>query len=46
MLQFGGHLPKEWVDPDVIELDCIDRFNTVTIELRRVGPYRPPSDIA
>ncbi len=45
MLQFGGHLPKEWTDPDVVEVDCIDKLNVVTIELRRVGPFRPPSDI-
>ena len=36
MLQFGGGFPPEWGDPDVIEFDCIDKSNTVTIELRRI----------
>lgn len=36
MLEFGGGFPAEWGDPDVIELDCIDRGNTVTIELKRI----------
>ena len=37
MLQFGGSFPKEWGgDPDVVELECMDRFNAVKIELRRV----------
>jgi uncharacterized repeat protein (TIGR04076 family) len=36
MLQFGGHFPSEWGDPDVIELDCMDKVNLVTIELRRI----------
>ena len=36
MLQFGGGFPAEWGDPDVIELDCVDKVNTVTIELRRI----------
>lgn len=36
MLQFGGGFPPEWGDPDVLELDCLDRTNTVTLELRRV----------
>lgn len=35
MLQFGGGFPAEWGDPDVVELDCIDKTNQVTIELRR-----------
>lgn len=35
MLQFGGGFPSEWGDPDVVELDCFDRANLVTIELRR-----------
>lgn len=35
MLEFGGGFPPEWGDPDVIELDCMDKWNTVTIELRR-----------
>lgn len=36
MLQFGGGFPPEWGDPDVIEMDCMDKFNLVTIELRRI----------
>lgn len=36
MLQFGGGFPLDWGDPDVVELDCLDKWNTVTIELRRV----------
>lgn len=36
MLQFGGGFPVEWGDPDVVELDCIDKANLVTIELRRI----------
>jgi len=36
MLQFGGGFPLEWGDPDVIELDCMDKYNLVTIELRRI----------
>jgi len=35
MLQFGGGFPPEWGDPDVIEMDCLDKGNLVTIELRR-----------
>jgi uncharacterized repeat protein (TIGR04076 family) len=37
MLQFGGGLPKEWGGPDVVQMECMDRFNAVTIELRRVS---------
>ena len=36
MLQFGGGFPPDWGDPDVVEIDCIDRANTVTVELRRI----------
>ena len=37
MLQFGGGFPAKWVkDPDVVELECMDKFNVVKIELRRV----------
>jgi uncharacterized repeat protein (TIGR04076 family) len=36
MLQFGGGFPAEWGDPDVIELECMDRVNAVNIELRRI----------
>ncbi len=36
MLQFGGGFPPEWGDPNVIEMDCMDKHNLVTIELRRI----------
>ena len=35
MLQFGGGFPAEWGDPEVVELECMDRINSVKIELRR-----------
>jgi len=35
MLQFGGGFPMEWGSPDVITVDCMDKWNTLTIELRR-----------
>ncbi len=36
MLQFGGGFPPEWGNPEVVQMDCIDKANLVTIELRRV----------
>ncbi len=36
LLQFGGGFPPEWGDPDVIEMECMDRVNAVKIELRRI----------
>ena len=36
MLQFGGGFPVEWGNPDVVEIDCMDKMNVVTIELRRI----------
>ena len=36
MLQFGGGFPPEWGDPDVVEMDCMDKYNMATIELRRI----------
>ena len=36
MLQFGGSFPLDWGDPDVVEQDCADKWNCVTIELRRI----------
>ena len=37
MLQFGGSFPKQWTaDQDVVELECMDRFNVVKIELKRI----------
>ncbi len=38
MLQFGGGFPPEWGDPEVVVLDCLDKANAVTLELKRVGP--------
>ena len=35
MLQFGGGFPKEWGDPDVVTVECMDKANLVTLELRR-----------
>ena len=35
MLQFGGGYPEEWGNPDVINVECMDRANAVTMELRR-----------
>jgi uncharacterized repeat protein (TIGR04076 family) len=34
MLQFGGKFPDSW-GGDVLEFDCMDKANAVTIELRR-----------
>ena len=37
MLQFGGSFPEQWTaDQDVVELECMDRFNIVKIELKRI----------
>jgi len=36
MLQFGGSFPAEWGDQDVITLECMDKWNLVTIELKRI----------
>ncbi|NVM05167.1 MAG: TIGR04076 family protein [Candidatus Helarchaeota archaeon] len=36
MLQFGGSFPKEWGDPDVVEMECMDKFNAVRIQLKRI----------
>jgi len=37
MLQFGGGFPKAWsADQDVVEFECMDKFNAVKIELRRI----------
>lgn len=33
MLQFGGSYP--WGSPDAITVECMDRKNVVTMELRR-----------
>jgi hypothetical protein len=35
MLQFGGGF-EEGGEPDSVELECLDKMNAVTIELRRV----------
>ena len=36
MLQFGGSFPEDWGDPDVVNLECMDRAIAVAIELQRV----------
>lgn len=36
MLQMGGGFPPGWGNPDVVELECMDRVNAVKIELRRI----------
>jgi uncharacterized repeat protein (TIGR04076 family) len=37
MLQFGGGFPKQWGgNPDVVNMECMDKFNLVKIELRRI----------
>ncbi len=36
MLQMGGSFPLEWGDADIIEIDCFDKFNAVTIQLKRI----------
>ena len=37
MLQFGGSYPKEWTpNQDIIQLECMDRWNAVKIELKRI----------
>jgi uncharacterized repeat protein (TIGR04076 family) len=36
MLQFGGGFPPEWGNPDIVNLECMDRTNAVTIELKRI----------
>ncbi len=34
MLQFGGKFPDDW-GGDVLTFGCMDKYNEVTIELRR-----------
>ena len=36
MLQFGGGFPAEWGNPDVIELECMDRVNALQVRLTRI----------
>lgn len=36
MLQMGGSFPAEWGDVDTIHLECMDKTNAVTIELKRL----------
>lgn len=37
MLQFGGGFPQDWGGPDIVTVDCMDKWNTLTIELKRVN---------
>lgn len=39
MLQFGGSVP--WGAADVVELQCPDTLNLLTVELRRVSEEAP-----
>ena len=36
MLQFAGGFPVDWGGPDVVERDCMDRTNAVTLRLTRL----------
>lgn len=36
MLQFGGQFPPEWGGGDTLTLQCMDRYNEVSLELRRI----------
>lgn len=36
MLEYGGGFPSAWGNPDVMQWECIDKANAVTIELRRI----------
>ncbi len=38
MLQFGGSFPDKWTGnrPDIVQFECMDKFNLVKIELRRI----------
>ena len=43
LLQFGGGLPLDWDNPDLVELECMDRANAVKIELKRsLAAFRKP----
>jgi uncharacterized repeat protein (TIGR04076 family) len=35
MLQFGGGFPEGWGGSDQVEVECMDRANAVTLELKR-----------
>ena len=45
MLQMGAKFPKEWGregwDGNWLRFNCTDLLNFITMDLRRVGPYRP-----
>jgi hypothetical protein len=40
ILLFGGAFHTEWEDPEVVVLNCCDRINLVTSELRRIRNAR------
>ena len=40
ILQFGGAFHTEWEYPEVVGLDCCDRVNLVTSEMRRIRDAR------
>lgn len=36
MLQFGGGFPPTWGNTEVVNVECMDRYNLVALELKRV----------
>lgn len=36
MLQFGGGFPASWGNPDAVNVECMDKYNLVKMELKRV----------
>lgn len=36
MLQFGGGFHVEGGNPDMVEMECLDKVNAVKIELKRI----------
>ena len=36
MLQFGGSYPADWGNPDVIQVECMDKYNLLKMELCRI----------
>ncbi|MBN1662550.1 MAG: TIGR04076 family protein [Deltaproteobacteria bacterium] len=36
MLQFGGSFPATWGNQDVVNVECMDKYNLVKMELKRV----------
>lgn len=36
MLQFGGSFPEAWGNPEIVNLECMDKYNAVKIALKRI----------